>query len=94
VDISSYVGTYERESVVFDVQDRDGVLHVREEEIGELAGLSPVIEMDLVPVWSGVFAGRRNEYDPWKAVVFYELPDGTPYLHTALRATPKVKRPG
>lgn len=90
VDVSGYAGTYERESLVVEVRDHDGVLHVREEATGELEDLDPGIEMDLVPVADGVFAGRRNEYEPWRPVVFYTLPDGTQYLHLALRAAPRA----
>ncbi len=90
VDAAAYVGRYERESVTVDVTVRDGVLRLREEEITGLEDLNSVVELDLVPVGDGVFAGRRHESEPWTGVVFYRLADGSPYVHLHARATPKV----
>jgi hypothetical protein len=47
-------------------------------------------ELDLVPVRDGVFAVRPPGAQTWFPVTFYQLPDGTPYLHHGNRATPKV----
>lgn len=90
VDIAQYVGCYPREGFTVEVTERNGVLHLRGVNSGELAKVSTPLDMDLVPVGDGTFAARRNEHDPWAPVVFYDLPDGSPYLHFGLRAAPKV----
>ncbi|MCC8246183.1 serine hydrolase domain-containing protein [Saccharothrix luteola] len=89
VDVSRYVGSYVREGYDVEVTEQDGVLHLRGESIGELAAINAVTTAVLVPVEEGLFAARRNEHEPWVPVVFYTLPDGSPYLHFSLRATPK-----
>lgn len=91
VDIAPHVGNYRREGYDVRVVERDGVLHLRGESIGELAAINAVTTAELVPVDDGLFAARRNEHEPWVPVVFYELPDGTPYLHFSMRATPKAR---
>ncbi|MFI9011512.1 serine hydrolase domain-containing protein [Actinosynnema sp. NPDC053489] len=90
VDLAPYVGSYVREGYAVDVTERDGLLHLRGESIGELAAINAVTNAVLVPVEEGLFAARRNEHEPWVPVVFYKLPDGSPYLHFGMRATPKV----
>lgn len=90
VDGSAYVGRYERESIVLDVTEEANGLRLRAEETTEIDELNSVEEMDLLPVSDGVFAGRRHESEPWTPVVFFTLPDGTPYVHTGARATRKI----
>ncbi|WP_158839397.1 serine hydrolase domain-containing protein [Saccharothrix deserti] len=90
VDVTRHVGRYLREGYDVEVTDRDGVLHLRGENTGELAQINPVIHLDLVPLDECLFAGRRNEHEPWLPVLFYSLPDGSPYLHFGMRAAPKV----
>ncbi|GAB2963326.1 serine hydrolase domain-containing protein [Saccharothrix stipae] len=89
VPVGQYVGSYPREGYDVAVTERDGVLHLRGVTTGELAGINAVTEVDLVPVEEGLFAARRNEHEPWVPVVFYRLPDGSPYLHFSMRAAPK-----
>ena len=48
----------------------------------------PVI--DLVPIDDSTFVYRWPEDESWSSLVFYALPTGEQYVHTALRATPKV----
>ncbi|MCE6998660.1 serine hydrolase [Saccharothrix sp. S26] len=88
-DLSRYVGSYVREGYDVQVTERDGVLNLRGESTGELASINAVTNAVLVPVEDGLFAARRNEHEPWAPVVFYTLPDGTPYLHFGMRATPR-----
>jgi hypothetical protein len=90
VDVARHVGSYVREGCTVEATDRDGVLHLSVETTGELADLSPVIELDLVPVSDGLFATRRNDHEPWSPAAFYPLPDGTPYLHLGMRAAPRT----
>ncbi|WP_230487219.1 serine hydrolase [Nocardioides anomalus] len=92
VDITPYVGTYERTSVRMDVeQGPDGPL-LRTTLTGPLAELEPdpVEEYPLVPVGPALFALRPPGVETWAPVTFYELPTGEKYLHFGVRATPKV----
>jgi hypothetical protein len=59
---------------------------------GPLAELvdDAVEEITLVPVSDRVFVTRREGERTWTPVVFYDIADGTPYLHMGARATPKV----
>jgi CubicO group peptidase (beta-lactamase class C family) len=89
LDLARYVGSYVREGYDVEVTERDGVLRLRGETTGELAGINAVTDVVLVPVEEGLFATRRNEHEPWDPVVFYTLPDGSPYLHFSMRAAPR-----
>ncbi|MFD0205859.1 MULTISPECIES: serine hydrolase domain-containing protein [Saccharothrix] len=89
VDLGRYVGSYVREGYDVEVTERDGVLNLRGESTGELAAINAVTNAVLVPVEEGLFAARRNAHEPWAPVVFYTLPDGSPYLHFSMRAAPK-----
>ncbi|GAA1964138.1 serine hydrolase domain-containing protein [Catenulispora subtropica] len=91
-DPADYVGVYERASTRLEVVERDGglvMILTVSGIIATLAGLEPV-EMELRTLQPGVFVTRRPELDAWLSVVFYELPDGTKYIHHGARATPKV----
>nr|BFE78786.1 hypothetical protein GCM10020093_013870 [Planobispora longispora] len=48
------------------------------------------MEFELVPVDETTFVGRPEDEPSWIPVVFYELADGSPYVHFGVRATPKV----
>ena len=89
-DVARYAGVYEREGNRLTLTVRDGRLHLHDEITGALAGLQEPTEMDLVPVNDTTFVGRLEGRPMWMSAVFYELPDGRPYLHLAARATPKV----
>ncbi|NUT53984.1 MAG: serine hydrolase [Saccharothrix sp.] len=89
LDVSRYLGAYVREGYEVLVTERDGRLCLRGESIGELSEINAVTHAELVPVEEGLFAARRNEHEPWVPVVFYTLPDGSPYVHFSLRASPK-----
>lgn len=92
VDMTPYVGTYERASVRIDVfADADGG-HLRTTVTGDMAKLSPEPskEYPMVPVRTDLFVIRPPEAENWTPVTFYTLPTGEQYLHFGARATPKV----
>jgi len=91
-DPADYVGTYERASTKLEVVERDGGLALVVTVSGiiaTLAGEEPV-ELPLYTYQPGVFVTKRPEIDAWITVVFYELEDGSKYIHHGARATPKV----
>ncbi len=91
VDHARYVGRYERGSVIFDITEGERGLRVKTTGTGPLAGILPdPPEVDLVPLGDSRFVCRDSEEKSWQSVVFYALPTGEQYVHTALRATPKV----
>ena len=92
VDITPFLGTYERTSVRMEVEaGPDGPL-LRTTLLGPLAELEPdpVEEHRLVPAGPGLFAIRPEGVESWIPVTFYELETGEPYLHFGVRATPRV----
>ena len=93
VDITPYVGTYERASVRMEVFAGDDGPRLRTTVLGPLAELvpDPVDEYPLVPVGPGaVRAQARPSAETWAPVTFYELPTGERYVHFGVRATPRV----
>ena len=92
VDLVDHVGTYERTSSRTEIIERAGTLVLRSTVTGPIAELvdEPTHEYDLVPVDDGLFAMREPNEANWRAVTFYRLADGTPYVHYGARATPKV----
>ena len=92
VDITPYAGVYERTGVRMEVSTGDGrAARLRVIGSAPVEGVDrPPKEFDLVPVTDRVYAYRQPGYRTWTAATFYELPDGSPYLHSGLRATPKV----
>ncbi|GGO63975.1 serine hydrolase domain-containing protein [Nonomuraea cavernae] len=90
VDADRYAGRYERVGTRLTFAGRDGGLRLRLENTGPLAALKPPQEADLVPVDETTFVGRLPGDPAWTSVVFYELPDGSPYVHLGARATPRT----
>lgn len=92
VDITPYVGVYERTSVRMDVLDGDDGPRLRTTITGPLAELlpDPVEEYPLIPVGPALFAVKPPEAETWAPVTFYELPTGERYVHFGVRATPRV----
>jgi hypothetical protein len=92
VETAQYAGTYERLGVRFELEADDIGLSGKSVRTGPLADIdpNPVEQLTLVPVSEGVFVAKDDDEETWTPVVFYELPDGSPYLHFAARATPKV----
>ncbi|SFW79642.1 serine hydrolase [Amycolatopsis australiensis] len=93
VDVAEYLGVYERESMRIEILTREGKLRIRQTVTGSLAELvpDPTTEDELVPIAPGHFAHRPAGMRGWVSVTFYTLPTGERYLHTGVRATPKVK---
>ena len=92
VDVTPYIGVYERSGVRMDVENGpDGPL-LRTTITGPLAALvpDPVEEHPLVPAGPALFAVKPPEAETWAPVTFYELPTGERYLHFGVRATPRV----
>jgi CubicO group peptidase (beta-lactamase class C family) len=94
VDARRHVGRYERASVQEEVfVDDDGPV-LRTTITGPLAELmpEPTQEHRLVPVDSSgdLYVMRQPGSLTWSPVTFYSLPTGEKYLHTGVRATPKV----
>lgn len=92
VDITPYVGTYRRHSVLMEVFVGDDGPRLRTTISGPIAEMvpDPVDEHPLVPARPGLFAVRPDGMETWAPVTFYELPTGERYLHFGVRATPRV----
>ncbi|MEP9361325.1 serine hydrolase [Nocardioides sp. CN2-186] len=92
VDVTPYVGTYERASVRMEVFVGDDGPRLRTTVMGPIAEMvpDPVDEYDLVPVGPALFALKPPGADTWAPVTFYELPTGERYVHFGVRATPRV----
>ncbi|MER5623276.1 serine hydrolase [Streptosporangium sp. NPDC002544] len=89
-DVERYAGVYERAGSRMTLTVRDGRLSLYGEATGALAELQPPMEFDLVPVDDVTFVGRMEGEPQWLSAVFYELADGSPYIHLGVRATPKI----
>ena len=92
LDISPWVGTYERDEVRIEIGDAPSGPLLRLTEKGELAAIeqNPVIECPMVGIRDGlyeVFVEDRKMYLP---VWFFELPTGDRYVHFSSRSTRKV----
>jgi dipeptidyl aminopeptidase/acylaminoacyl peptidase/CubicO group peptidase (beta-lactamase class C family) len=92
VDVTPYLGRYERASVRLDVLDRDGQPTLRTEVTGPLAALVPetVHEYPMTAVDDRLFVVREPDAQTWTPVTFYDLPTGESYVHFGARATPRV----
>jgi hypothetical protein len=95
VDVTPFLGVYERASVRMEVlAGADGPM-LRTTLLGPLAELEPdpVDEYALTPISDGVFAVREPGTQTWITTTFYSLPTGEEYVHFGARATPKVASP-
>jgi CubicO group peptidase (beta-lactamase class C family) len=96
VEHAQYLGHYQRAGMHMEVRERDGRLLLDTRNVGHLAALSgeQPTEMELEAFEGsereGEFVVRRPETGTYLPVVFYRLPDGSRYLHHAMRATPRV----
>ncbi|MEV4888910.1 serine hydrolase domain-containing protein [Nonomuraea sp. NPDC055795] len=89
VDMTPLLGTYKREGVVLTVTQG----HLRYEFVDGMAGMSPTLEIELIPVTDTVFAGTgagSSFSDGHMPVVFSTLTNGTPCVYVGMRATPKT----
>ena len=93
VAVEEFLGVYERESMRIEILQRDGELRMRQTVTGPIAELvpEPTTEDELVPIGPAQFAHSPAGMRGWVSVTFYTLPTGERYLHTGVRATPKVK---
>ncbi|WP_246268028.1 serine hydrolase [Nonomuraea typhae] len=89
-DLTRYAGVYERAGARMTISLRDGRLILRMESLGALAELDQPADIPLVAVDDVTFVGRRDGDPDWLSLVFYELEDGSLYVHAGARATPKV----
>ncbi|MYS86726.1 serine hydrolase domain-containing protein [Embleya scabrispora] len=92
-DAEDHLGVYEREAVRVEVLGHDGALTMRTTITnGITTGRqeTSAIESELRPVEGNVYATRFPGLRDWTPVTFYRLADGSPYLHSGVRATPKV----
>lgn len=93
VDITPWLGRYERASLHTEILLKDGAPWLREIPVGLLAELDPdsaVDELALVAVDESLFAAHVKEIDSWMPVTFYQIDDGTRYVHYGVRANPMV----
>lgn len=92
IEVARYVGRYERAGLISEVFERDGDLMLRSTVTGPVAAMTPepVKERQLLPVEPDLFAMRPEGTESYVAVTFYELADGTPYVHYGARANPRV----
>lgn len=90
-EVTSYLGTYERESQRCEIFADGGRLRMRTTALGAMAALTaePVEEYDLQPFADGQYLVKLAHTSIWVPVTFYELPTGESYVHFAARATPK-----
>jgi len=91
VDAGRYAGVYDRHHVRTTLtaqgQGLRALIEVTSDSLSELA---PPLELDLVAVDEVTFVGRAQGSPSWIPFVFYELPDGRPYVHFSARANPRV----
>ncbi|MEV0612383.1 serine hydrolase domain-containing protein [Nonomuraea sp. NPDC050404] len=90
VDAARYTGLYERAGARITVSLRDGAPWLRMEPTGALAGLQQPQECELTAVDETTFVFKTPDSPEWMSAVFFELPDGSPYVHLGARATPKT----
>ncbi|WP_084614184.1 serine hydrolase domain-containing protein [Nakamurella lactea] len=93
VDITPWLGRYERASLHTEIFLEDGKPVLKETAVGPLAELDPDAgshELPLVAVSDNLFAAHVAEIDSWMPVTFYQLDNGARYVHYGVRANPKV----
>lgn len=92
VDVAEYAGVYERASMRIEVFEGESGLRMRQTITGPIAALVPeaTTEHDLIPVGGPQFVFREPGAKSWISATFYTLPTGERYLHSGVRATPKV----
>ena len=92
-DVSRYAGEYAREGVEMtlsvDGDELKGVVRATSELSKALGGEDPE-PMRVVPVKDNVFVAKGPDDESWIPFVFFELPDGSEYVHFGARANPTV----
>ncbi len=91
-DPQEYVGTYGRESMVYDVVAEGEGLSLVARPSGVLATSlgTDRLTCPLIAVGPDTFVTKLPGLTGWMAAVFLTLPDGTRFLHLGGRATPRV----
>jgi CubicO group peptidase (beta-lactamase class C family) len=91
-DAHHHAGTYERAGARLEVLVGEDGPVLRTTVTGPLAELSPepTKEYAMVAVEPNLFVIRDPQSQTWTPVLFYELRTGEKYLHSGVRATPKV----
>ena|SRR5882757_1969562 len=86
---SEYVGTYERAGQRIEVLIESGKPVLRVTTLGKLAEYvsDPVEELPMVALEPDVYLVPLTGSDHWLPVSFYNLADGSPYLHFSGRAS-------
>jgi CubicO group peptidase (beta-lactamase class C family) len=92
IEAGRYLGRYERAAMTTEVFVGQEGLRLRATTTGPLAELmpEPVHEFPLVPVEPDLFVVRQPGETTWTPVTFYELDDGSRYVHYGARANPLV----
>jgi CubicO group peptidase (beta-lactamase class C family) len=92
VDVTPYLGTYEREGMHIEVLTAGNGPMLRTTALGALAQVTPdpVAEYPMTAIEPGLYVVRELGTLTWLPVTFYELPSGAKYVHFAARATPKA----
>ncbi|MEV6767351.1 serine hydrolase domain-containing protein [Nocardia sp. NPDC051030] len=93
IDIIPHIGTYKRAGVVLTVSEKEGNPHMLYEFVDDMAGMSPPLSIDLIPVsetvWAGTGAGPSFS-EGYMPVIFATLANGVPCVYVGTRATPKT----
>jgi CubicO group peptidase (beta-lactamase class C family) len=94
VDMTSLLGTYQREGVVITVSMTEhGSPHLTYEFVDGMKEFSPPLAMTLTPLSETVFAasGAGPSFsEDWMPVVFSSLADGTGCCYIGMRCAPKT----
>lgn len=93
LDITDWLGTYERAGVRTEIFLADGSPRMRTTETGPLAELDPehnVEEYPLVAVAENLYGAHIEAIDTFMPVTMYRIHDGTRYVHFGVRANPMV----
>jgi CubicO group peptidase (beta-lactamase class C family) len=93
LDLSSYAGRYAREGVEMTLAVDGDHLNATMKASGALAaalGGEEPPPMRVLPIREGLFVAKADDDESWTPMVFFELGDGSPYVHFGARANPKV----
>jgi CubicO group peptidase (beta-lactamase class C family) len=92
--LECHAGRYERTARRYDVSVADGLLRATVTTTGELSALTGQQSEDVVlypaDATGANFVCRSSDDEPWTAVSFGELDDGTPHIFTSGRIAPKA----
>ncbi|MGW6460768.1 serine hydrolase domain-containing protein [Streptomyces sp. NPDC055078] len=90
-DTERFAGVYESVGNRVTLTARDGGgLHLKTRRKGALADIDPGMEADMTVLDERTVIGELAGKGSWVPIAFFELADGTPYLHFGARAMPKT----